>query len=81
MVVAAEKNDDNDGKLYQLHTDKTEAIISQAVQQWLDKKWAKVGRWTIGGLAVWLFGAVCHAWLTMHSKQIQEFVGAAITSN
>lgn len=67
--------------LFQMHTDETERIISEAVQKWLDKKWAKAGRWTLTGLAVWLFGAFCHAWLSMHTKQIQEFVGVAINTN
>ncbi len=35
----------------QLTKEEAKAAMKEALNEWLDKQWAAVGKWTVGGLA------------------------------
>ena len=35
----------------QLTKDEAKAAMKEALQEWLDKQWASLGKWTMGGIA------------------------------
>lgn len=36
----------------------TKRVFKEALQEWMDKKFCEVGRWSIAGFMVMLFGAL-----------------------
>ncbi len=47
--------------------EKQAEIVEKAIQNWMDAKFAKFGKWTLSALAVAVFGLVCkylftHGW-------------------
>ncbi len=38
--------------------------MKEALNEWLEAKWAMLGRWTASGIAVAVFGALAYFYLT-----------------
>jgi len=41
-------------------------IIKEALKEWLDEQFAKLGRWTLTGIAAAGFFVVMYLWLSLH---------------
>jgi len=40
--------------------------VKEAIIEWLNEQFAKVGKWTMRGIAAMGFAALVYVWLTMH---------------
>lgn len=40
--------------------------LREAIDEWMDKQFAKFGRWSLYGIVVFLFGVVTYLYLNMH---------------
>ena len=48
--------------------DVARAAIKEAVSEWLDQKFAEVGKWTLRGIAAAIFGAAATTIIHLSSK-------------
>ncbi|HEY1723949.1 MAG TPA: hypothetical protein VGF89_00895 [Steroidobacteraceae bacterium] len=49
--------------------EETKRAIKEAVDEWLDEKFAQVGKWTVRGIIVTLFGAA--VWFIVWSRGLR----------
>ena len=57
-----------------LTPDEQKAIFQEALQDWLDKKYAAFGRWTLNGILAALLVALV-IFLTGHGAKFENFIG------
>jgi hypothetical protein len=50
--------------------EQTKAALKEALKEWLDDKFADVGRWTVGGFAAAATAAGCWAILRSHGYRV-----------
>ncbi len=43
--------------------DERKTILKEAIDEWLDKKFAQLGRWTLGGMAAATLAVLAYAYL------------------
>ena len=46
--------------------DVKKALIKEALQEWLDKQFTMVGKWTVKGLISMAIAGVVYLWLSSH---------------
>lgn len=42
------------------------AIVKEAIQEWLDKKFTEFGKWSLRGIVAMALGAAFYIWLGSH---------------
>lgn len=42
------------------HSEETKAALKEALKEWLDEKFAALGRWSLGGIAALAFAALIY---------------------
>ena len=57
-----------------LTPDEQKKIFQEALQDWLDKKYAEFGRWTLNGIAAAALVALV-IFLTGHGAKLETFLG------
>lgn len=75
-------SDEEDEKIYfRRQTDETQRIITVAVQQWMDDKWAELGKcgasWVVklfGYVCVSVFGALVWSWFSLHAPNLKALI-------
>lgn len=50
----------------QLTKDEAKAAMKEALNEWLDKQWAEVGKWTVGGLMSTAIAGLAYAYSKTH---------------
>lgn len=50
----------------QLDTETQKQVIKEALQEWLDKQFATLGRWTVGGLCSMALAVLVYLYLSQH---------------
>jgi hypothetical protein len=50
----------------QLTKDEAKAAMKEALQEWLDKQWASLGKWTMGGIASTALSALAYLYFKTH---------------
>jgi hypothetical protein len=55
----------------QLTKDEAKAAMKEALNEWLDKQWAAVGKWTAGGLASAAIAGLAYAYSKTHGFLIK----------
>ncbi|MFA5170434.1 MAG: hypothetical protein WC426_02630 [Sulfuriferula sp.] len=56
-----------------LSPEEQKALLKQALQEWLDEKYAEFGKWTLRGIAA-AFLVVLIMFLNSHGVKIEEFI-------
>ena len=49
-----------------LTKEEAKAAMKEALTEWLDKQWAAVGKWTVGGLASTAIAGLAYAYSKTH---------------
>jgi hypothetical protein len=49
-----------------LTKDEAKAAMKEALNEWLDKQWAKFGKWTAGGILSLALAALAYAYSKTH---------------
>lgn len=69
MVPPPHNQEDNSAEPVHLgfaEKEEQKEIIKEALKEWLDEKWATVGKWTAKGIAATALSALAYWWLTTY---------------
>lgn len=50
----------------ELNKEEQKAMIKEALQEWMEKKYADVGRWSMRGIFIMAIGTLVYIWLGSH---------------
>jgi len=65
-------------KAHQEAVDIVKEAIKESISEWLDAKYATVGKWTLRGIFCFVFSFFAHAYITLHAAEIKAGFVATI---